>query len=156
MFHMMMTRKMSMFFILMACAGARAIPAHALLLEGPQQVYAAYPMPQYHEGRYSYAPVVSRPIAVLPPGAVTIIVGGVTYYYADGIFYQMNAREQKYAVVPPPVGAVVYTIPQGYQLMMIDGASFYEYAGVYYKRVTEGYRVIEPVVVNGAVQIIVQ
>lgn len=92
----------------------------------------------------AYSLTFSRPLETLPSGFVTINVGDETFYYSNGIFYQKIIRDQKYAVAPAPVGAVVFRIPKGYQYVMMDGKAYYMYKGVYYKRVLEGYKVIYP------------
>ena len=91
-----------------------------------------------------YPDVLSQPIDILPQGFTTISMGDDTYYYCRGVFYQKTVMEQKYVIVPPPVGAIVSDIPVGYELMLINGMIYYEYQGVYYKRVLEGYGVIFP------------
>jgi hypothetical protein len=113
------------------------VQAYAQFLQAPSEPYSPYPH------------VLSQPIDILPHGFITINVGYETYYYCNGIFYQKIMRDQKYVIVPPPIGAVVFTIPQGYQLMLIDGISYYEYQEVYYKRVLEGFKVISPPVIEG-------
>ena len=56
-------------------------------------------------GRYV---VVTPPLGiflpVLPPDCVTLWVGAVPYYYADGVYYN-TAPGQGYVVVTPPPGA---------------------------------------------------
>ena len=91
-----------------------------------------------------YPNLFSQLIANLPQGSITITVGQETYYYGNGIFFQKVIREQKYIIVPPPIGAVVFSIPQDYQIMLMNGMSFYENHGIYYKRVIEGFKVIYP------------
>jgi hypothetical protein len=58
-------------------------------------------------GRYV---VVTPPIGifapVLPPDVVTLWIGGMPYYYADGVYYNV-APGQGYVVVAPPPGAEV-------------------------------------------------
>jgi hypothetical protein len=103
---------------------------------------AARAQPAYYPAEYPY--VLSQPIAVLPSGFLTIVAGDAIYYYNKGIFFQKDIIDQQYVVVPPPIGAVIYRIPQGYQLMIIRGIPYYEYGGVFYKRVLEGYQVINP------------
>ena len=107
-------------------------------------------MAQGAEG-YSMTPpypyILSHPIENLPQGYVTIGTLGMgqdTYYYSDGAFYQKVIRDQVYIVVPPPIGAVVYNIPQGYGLMLIDGILLYEFQGVFYKRILDGFKVVCP------------
>ena len=91
-----------------------------------------------------YPYVLSQPIDNLPQGFITINVGYDFYYYVNGVFYQKVMREQKYVIVPPPIGAVVFAIPQGYELMLINGVSYYEFGDVFYRHVLGGYRVIYP------------
>lgn len=98
----------------------------------------------YSYPTYGYPYVFSEPIDVLPAGAQTLFVGTDIYFYDQGVFYQKNILEQKYFVVPPPIGAVVYNIPQGYQLIVLNGVSFYESGGIYFKRTLEGYKVVRP------------
>ena len=75
--------------------------------------------PFFYEGGYFYRPapsgyvVVSAPlgaaVASLPGSAVSIQIGGVTYYqYADA-YYRWQPTTSRYVVVPPPPGAPVAT-----------------------------------------------
>jgi hypothetical protein len=91
-----------------------------------------------------YPYVFSQPLVSLPAGASTLIVGNETFYFLKGSFYQFNMREQVYVAVPPPIGVVIYNLPPGYQMMISNGVAYYLYNGVYYKRLLNGYRVIEP------------
>ena len=127
---------MTILFFVLILSWAGEKPSHAFFfqesIEFSNSNFTPYPY------------VLSRPIDNLPQGFITITVGYDSYYYANGFFYQKIMRDQKYVMVPPPIGAVVITIPQGYDLMLINGASYYEYKDVYYKRVLEGYRVTYP------------
>jgi hypothetical protein len=75
---------------------------------------------------------------------VPILVNGETVYYANGLFFQRIYPEQKFAVIPPPVGVTVHSIPDGHSVAVLNGHSFYEFNGVYYVRTLEGYKVIPP------------
>jgi hypothetical protein len=123
------------FIVIWGWAGAQA--SYAAFLHGPNEENVSYT---------PYPNVLGPLIDNLPQGFITITIGlgQETYYYSNGVFYQKTVREQKYVMVPPPIGAVVFSIPQGYQFMLIDGASIYENEGVYYRRVLDGYRVIFP------------
>jgi hypothetical protein len=134
---MMIRKALLITVILLAALSTRV---HAFLLEGPAQFYRASYQASYPGNATPY--IVSDPIDILPPGFITIVAAGETYYYAKGIFYQKSLREQKYVIVPPPIGAVVFNIPQGYQMIIHNGVAYYAYGGVYYKRVLEGYQVI--------------
>ena len=49
-------------------------------------------------------PPLGIEIPLLPPGFVTLSIGGLTYYYADGVYYAA-APIAGYIVVSPPPGA---------------------------------------------------
>ena len=124
-------------FLALSAVGILTAEAHGFM-QGPNQGYSMYP---------PYPYVLSQPIDNLPQGYITlgtIGMGQDTYYYFNGVFYQKVIREQVYVIVPPPIGAIVFNIPQGYRLMLIDGMCFYEAYGIFYRRVLEGYKVIYP------------
>jgi hypothetical protein len=117
---------------------------YALLENGTGHAYMSYPTYNYNFFEYKYSYVLTTPVDILPGDYATVIVGEVTYYYRDGIFYQKDIKEQKYIVVPPPIGGVVYSIPPGYRMIIVDGVAYYQYNGIFYKRVLEGYKIVEP------------
>jgi len=105
---------------------------------------AATPGRAFYPKEFAYPPVLSQALDALPDGFITIGAGYETFYYSKGVFYQKIVIDNKYTVVPPPVGAVIFCVPRGYQYLFLDGTSYYVYRGVYYKRVLEGYEVIYP------------
>lgn len=56
-------------------------------------------------------PPVGVTIPILPPFHTTIWVGGVPYYYADGVYYQWRPAERVYVVSEPPQESSVATMP---------------------------------------------
>jgi len=63
------------------------------------------------------------------------------YYYDDGVYYQPSGNG--YAVVAPPIGAVVNYLPDGYTTITADdGTYYYYYAGVFYIAQDNAYRVV--------------
>jgi len=94
------------------------------------------PPPYYHRPGYV--------IGALPRLAVTLSLGGLLFYYADGIYYRRAASG--YIVSVPPVGMVVSTLPIGYTVYMVGGRTYYYYADVYYvwDDPHTGYRVVSP------------
>lgn len=66
-------------------------------------------------------------VGVLPPGCVQVSVGAGVYYYYDGVYYQATSSGN-YAVVSPPVGAIVPQLPSGAE-PVADGDTTYYYAG---------------------------
>lgn len=67
----------------------------------------------------------------LPDGAVPITVGPTTYYYLDGVFYV--PQDDSFAVVNPPPGIVVPTLPTGAGQAIIDGVVCYQFNGFNYQ-----------------------
>jgi hypothetical protein len=116
----------------------------AMFADHYPDLYNTYQSSYYYNKPHTYPLVISQPLAVLPPGSTTVIVGPQTFFYHEGIFFQKSMRDQKYVVVPPPIGAVVHAIPEGFQMIMQQGLALYEYNGVYYRRVLEGFKVIPP------------
>ena len=95
-----------------------------------------------HDFYYSphYAPQ-GREFPVLPRGYMRFLMGGLEYFYWEGMFYRMvNSR---YIVVPAPVGAVVSVIPQGVEPVIVDGTAYYNINGVTYTYTSNGYRVVQ-------------
>jgi len=78
--------------------------------------------------------------AFYPDEYFPVLVGGVRYYYDDGIYYDYVGGA--YVVVSPPVGAVVTAIPPDFQPVIINGVTYYRDNGVYYVHTPSGYRVV--------------
>ena len=73
---------------------------------------------------------------------VRMFIGGLEYFYWEGMFYQMRA--DRYVVVPAPVGAVVTAVPPGCQPVIVDGTTYYTINGVTYMYTPNGYQVVPP------------
>lgn len=71
---------------------------------------------------------------------VSLVVGGVEFFYWEGMFHQPYGGQ--YVVVNAPVGAVVTSIPPGYQTVVTDGIAYYTINGVTYRQVANGYQVV--------------
>lgn len=78
----------------------------------------------------------------LPRGILRIILGGLEYYYAEGLFYR--AMADHYVVVPAPVGAVVTSMPPGCQPVIVEGTPYYLINGNTYVYTGVGYQVVPP------------
>ena len=106
---------------------------------------------RHHDGHESYRwhdhPHYGYHIHYLPAGFFTIWVGGVRYYYYDGLYYNYVGNGD-YVIVNPPMGATVDVIPPDFQPVIINGRTYYTDNGVYFL-LTEhhGYRVVEAPVV---------
>lgn len=80
------------------------------------------PLPYYHRPGYT--------IRTLPRVATTVTLGGLIFYYADGIYY--SRYNTGFMVVLPPVGLLVPMLPLGYTVFQLHGVTYYYYADVYY------------------------
>ena len=57
-------------------------------------------------------PPIGVAIPVLPPYYTTLWVGGVPYYYANGIYYTWYPSQQAYVVTSPPPESAVSEKPE--------------------------------------------
>jgi hypothetical protein len=83
-------------------------------------------------------------VVKLPKGHTTVWRGRNRYYFHGGAFYKKKKGPSGYVVVRAPIGAVVLSIPVGYRIVVVSGLTYYVYAGIYYRRVHNGYVVVEP------------
>jgi hypothetical protein len=79
-----------------------------------------------------------------PRAAVTVAVGGSSYWYADGAYYTrvMSGGSVVYQVVAPPAGAIIATLPAGCTSVRVGGVAYSQCGPTYYQRVSSGYRVV--------------
>jgi len=82
----------------------------------------------------------------LPPTCSTVYAQGVAYTSCGGIFYQPSANGG-FQVVPPPIGAMVDSIPSGAQQRTSpSGAVYWTADGVNYKPFYSGSSVVYQIV----------
>jgi Family of unknown function (DUF6515) len=77
----------------------------------------------------------------LRPGYLQIYVGGIPYFYDDGIYYQQAGDD--YQEVYPPVGADVQDLPDGAIEIDAGNIAYYYAGGAFYVQQGDGY-VIAP------------
>lgn len=83
--------------------------------------------------RYNhYGPAFGIRINVLPYGYSRFYIGNNPFYYYDGIYYTPY-KSGGYAVVKPPLGALVKHLPDGAKATVIDGQKYYELGGTFYQ-----------------------
>jgi len=82
----------------------------------------AKPLPPYYRPGY-----VTR---TLPNVAITLTLGSLLFYYADGIYYRHH--DSGFVVIAPPIGLIVPVLPMGYTVFYLRGITYYYYADVYY------------------------
>jgi hypothetical protein len=84
-----------------------------------------------------------RRLGALPVGFLALQIGGVPYYYNDGIYYQ--PADNGYEEVYPPVGAEVPEPPDGAIEIDAGGGQVYYYAGgAFYEQQADGGYAIVP------------
>lgn len=79
-------------------------------------------------------------VTVLPGRFVKIALGGLSYYYVNGTFYQK--RNRGYVVVSAPRGAVISKLPHGHKVIVVNGVQYYTFNDAYCKHTPAGYLVV--------------
>jgi Family of unknown function (DUF6515) len=79
-----------------------------------------------------------------PTAAVTVSVGGASYWYENGAYYTrvMSNGAMVYQVVAPPAGAIIATLPSGCRSVRVNNLAYSQCGPTYYQRVSTGYRVV--------------
>jgi hypothetical protein len=79
-----------------------------------------------------------------PAAAVTISVGGSSYWYSGGTYYTrvMSGGSMVYQVVGPPAGAIITTLPTGCRSVRVGNVAYSQCGTTYYQRVGSGYQVV--------------
>jgi hypothetical protein len=87
---------------------------------------------------------VGTMLARPPRAAVTVSVGGSSYWYADGAYYTrvVSGGAMTYQVVGPPAGIVIPTLPGGCKSVRVGNVAYSQCGPTYYQRVGTGYRVV--------------
>ena len=98
--------------------------------------------PAIHAGpKKSFHPAPGKEISRLPADHRVVHVGKARYYVHGGRFY--IRKPSGFVAVRAPLGAVVVSIPIGARAVLFGGITFYIWNDVYYRKVPEGYRVVE-------------
>lgn len=95
-----------------------------------------------HGHNHAYPPP-GRIIVTPPRHAPSVWWGGVSYRYADGVWY--NPGPRGWVVVRPPVGVVIRDLPALRTVLVIGGLTYLYANGVYYRERSAGdYEVVPP------------
>ncbi|HZR19855.1 MAG TPA: DUF6515 family protein [Verrucomicrobiae bacterium] len=86
--------------------------------------------------------VFGRRHASLPLGFLSLRLGGVPYFYSDGLYYQ--PADGGYQEVYPPVGAAIPQPPDGAIEIDAGGQTYYFAAGAFYVQQPDGTYAIAP------------
>ena len=121
--------------------GAAAVGRHGAVVVGNR--YESYEGWRVAAG-VGAAIAVGTMLARPPTAAVTVAVGGSSYWYADGAYYTrvMSGGAVVYQVVSPPAGIIIPTLPVGCSSVRVGGVAYSQCGPTYYQRVSTGYRVV--------------
>jgi hypothetical protein len=78
----------------------------------------------------------------LPLGYISLNLGGVPYFYNDGVYYQQ--ADGGYQEVYPPVGAAIPQTPDGAIEVDAGGVAYYFAGGAFYLQQPDGTYAIAP------------
>jgi len=92
----------------------------------------------HYWNRFAYG----RHSRVLPFGFLTLSVGGLPFYYYNGIYYQPSGGE--YIEVYPPMGAAVPEPPDGSVQVVAGGQVYYYAGGAFYVQRPDGTFAVAP------------
>ena len=115
-----------------------------------------------HRRHFWHGFTFGRRLPALPLGCLALQIGGVPYYYDDGIYYQ--PVEGGYQEVYPPVGAAVPEPPDGAIAIDAGGQTYYYAGGAFYLQQADGtyataptpIGVVVPELPPGAIQVAVK
>jgi hypothetical protein len=87
---------------------------------------------------------VGTMLARPPASAVTVAVGGSSYWYQDGAYFTrvMTGGAVAYQAVAPPVGVVVPRLPVGCTAVRMGAVAYQRCGTTYYQPVGGGFRVV--------------
>jgi hypothetical protein len=96
-----------------------------------------------HEIRHERTRTVVRHVVHrLPSRHAVIVHGRDRYHYHGGRFYR--PWNSGFVLVRPPVGLIVLNLPLGSRTVISAGITYHVYNDIHYRRVSGGYRVVEP------------
>lgn len=83
-----------------------------------------------------------RRLATLPLGFLSLHIGGLPFFYHEGVYYQ--PAEGGYQEVYPPVGAAVPQPPAGSLEIFAGGQTYYYAGGAFYLQQADGTYAVAP------------
>lgn len=103
-------------------------PYNTVLRTGPRVVYTR-PVPSF------------TVVRTLPPRAVVVTHGGLSYHYYGGLYYRYY--NGAYVIVNPPIGITVTTLPEGYAEVVVGTDVYYYHQGNFYVRNGGHYKIVQ-------------
>lgn len=95
-------------------------------------------------GHNHYYPARGLAVAVVPHGAHAVVWGGERYWFHEGAWYRPHGIG--FAVIAPPIGAVVPALRAFATLVVLGGVQYYYANEAYYRYLPQhgGYEVVAP------------
>ncbi|CAM7096703.1 TPA: hypothetical protein NOY28_004731 [Escherichia coli] len=107
-------------------------PAHTFAAPGPGPGGAPGDGPGHRDAPRFLAPRPGHRVSILPELATAVAIGGITYWLANGIYYQKQGNEYVVVEKPPaPADSSLKTLDFG-------GKRYYVRDGHYYTRDIDG------------------
>jgi hypothetical protein len=101
--------------------------------------YAYHPYRPYYWGPHWHP--LGFFLSALAADAIWFNFNNQRYYYDDGCYYLPS--NGGYSVVPPPLGAIVPSLPDGYETTMVGNDTYYYFGGAFYVQTDQGYQVVQ-------------
>jgi hypothetical protein len=120
----------------------QVVPRHEILVHRDVEV-------DVHRSHFWNDFAFGRRLAALPLGFLALHIGGVPYFYSDGIYYQ--PVDGSYQEVYPPVGAAVPQPPDGAIEIDAGGQIYYYAGGAFYQQQPDGTYAIVPTPIGAVV-----
>ena len=78
----------------------------------------------------------------ISPFSLRFMYNNLYYYFDDGIYYRQD--DDRYQVVPAPIGHLEKKLPKEAYQLIVDGQTYYYYFGTYYVSAGKQYEVVQP------------
>jgi Family of unknown function (DUF6515) len=73
-------------------------------------------------------------VTTLPADYRIVYVRGLPYYYCGGYYYHSyDGDGGGYTIVEPPIGAIIYELPEGATALVVDGVNYFIDGKTYYR-----------------------
>jgi hypothetical protein len=120
--------------------GYAAVGRHGVVVGHSYESYEGWKVAAGVGAAIAVGTMLARP----PAAAVTVAVGGSSYWYADGAYYTrvMSSGRMVYQVVEPPAGIIIATLPVGCRSVRVGNVAYSQCGTTYYQRVGSGYQVV--------------
>jgi len=115
-------------------------PEQAIVCK-PEPGPGAIPPPPKHRGGPEKPGNPLESVLELPKDAQKVTLQRPLLYFSKGLFY--TRMDERYAVIPPPPGALVPSLPDGYTTITVGPETFFVLEGTFFRQIPDrGYEVV--------------